>query len=187
MILPAATMNLGKSRKGKQRVKRKLLIESSESSDEDVELQMEENESDDDNLHLEYHNEIMDDIQIEEESESEENVHVARRIIKVEEEDIGMFYAIKWLEPRGYHWGRLDLVFSDDVDTDVNTAKFVFLKRKRLSSNPNKIRYELPLEPEEAIVNIDRILFGPTLPEVDKSLLFFETEEEVRDIFDNSC
>ena len=89
----------------------------------------------------------------------------------------------EWFEPRGYYWGKLELVFSDDVDSEVNKATFQFLHRKCLSADPQKIRYILPTNPEKETVPVNQVFFGPTQPEEVKSLLMFECEAEVNDIY----
>ena len=71
--------------------------------------------------------------------EEDESNQLSRtsEMIKTEEEGIGMHHAIKWLKSRGYCWGRLDLVFSDEVDSEVHSAKFsIFTTEKIIFKSP---------------------------------------------------
>ena len=47
--------------------------------------------------------------------------------INLEEENIGQYYAVYWQKPRGYYWGKLLKVFSDDPD-DARSGEFNFLQ-----------------------------------------------------------
>ena len=167
MILPAAAPTSSGCKKSKMPTVRSF--EESE-SEESSEGEFEDKDETDDLISDEEAEEEPMDVDVDEK-------------IRIDEEDIGMYYAIEWLQPRGYYWAKLDLVFADDVDEDVNSAKFTFMQRKRLSANPCDIRYDWPKEPEEDIVSVDRVFFGPTKPTVDKSLLKFECEKKVSDIF----
>ena len=61
------------------------------------------------------------------------------------------YYAILWLQPRVYYWGKLDIDFANDADDDVTSAQFIFLQHKRLSANPSEILYDWPAEPESEV------------------------------------
>lgn len=102
--------------------------------------------------------------------------------MQIGEEDIGMCYASQWFEPRRYRWRKLELVFSDDIASEVNKAKFKFLQRKRLSSDPQEIRYILLQNSVEEIVPLNQVFFGPIQQEEVKSLLMFVCESEVSNI-----
>ena len=90
-------------------------------------------------------------------------------------------YSLIWLEPRGYYWGQVELLFAKDVEDDASSAKFKFLQRKRLSAEPANIQYDWPAQPETDIIDVDRVFYGPTKP--DKSMLKFECEKEVYELF----
>ena len=62
--------------------------------------------------------------------------------IILEEENIGQYYEEYWQKPRGYYWGKLLKVFSDDADDDAQSGEF--LQRKERSTDPSSIFYDWP-------------------------------------------
>ena len=109
---------------------------------------------------------------------------------KYREENIGQYYALYWQKPRGYYWGKLLKVFSDDPDDDAHSGEFKFLQWKEWSTDPSRIFYDWPTQEDIELIDAGRCCWGPTQPDVvnigiGKTLLKFESEGQVMDIFKN--
>ena len=94
-----------------------------------------------------------------------------------------------WQKPRGYYWGKLLKVFSDDPG-DARSGEFNFLQRKERSTDPSRIFYDWLTQEDIEIIDAGRCFWGPTQPDVvnigrGKTLLKFESEGQVIDIFKN--
>ena len=82
----------------------------------------------------------------------------------LKEENIGQYYAEYWQKPRGYYWGKLLKVFSDDPD-DAHSGEFKFLQRKERSTDPSRIFYDWPTQEDIEIIDAGRCFWGPTKPD----------------------
>ena len=105
--------------------------------------------------------------------------------IILEEENIGQYYEEYWQKPRGYYWGKLLKVFSDDADDDAQSGEF--LQRKERSTDPSSIFYYWPAQEDIEIIDAGRYFWGQTQPDVvnigrGKTLLMFEFDGRVMDI-----
>ncbi|MPC89387.1 hypothetical protein E2C01_084331 [Portunus trituberculatus] len=96
-------------------------------------------------------------------SKSTEETDVAASV-QIDDESISKYFAVVYTEPKKQHyWGKLTTVFTEDDKLVVNKIEMVFLRRKTLSSIPEKITWDWSPVEDRHIVDIDYIFRVPAM------------------------
>lgn len=90
--------------------------------------------------------------------------------VQIDDESINKYFAVVYTEPKKQHyWGKVTKVFSEDDELPVNKVEMVFLRRKTLSSMPEKITWQWPPVEDKHIIDTDYIFMGPCSPDLLKN------------------
>ena len=65
-------------------------------------------------------------------------------IAELDDFNVGKYFAVYWLNPKAYYWGKLLKVFSIDVDSDANEVETQFLKKVQNSTDPSQVNWDWP-------------------------------------------
>ena len=104
--------------------------------------------------------------------------------IPLDEEQIGVSYAVFWNCTRRYYWGKLTNIFSDGEDAYPTSAEVTFLQREERSTDPACIFYDWPKQEDVEIEAVDHCIYGTAQPVMEtfsrwKARLKFECEAGV--------
>lgn len=67
-----------------------------------------------------------------------------------------------WDKPSSYYWDKVEKLFREEEESDVNEVKIKFVKRVAPSSNPSVLGWDWPTENDIDVIHLSRILAAPT-------------------------
>ncbi|KAK3858093.1 hypothetical protein Pcinc_035690 [Petrolisthes cinctipes] len=102
----------------------------------------------------------------------------------------GMYYAVMYVRPSTYYWGKILKVFRDDENREDNKVEVTSMKKAVPSSNPQELRWDWPQVDDIDIVEVSHLLVGPAKPVVEdkvrgKAQLYFREEQQAYFRFKN--
>ena len=109
-------------------------------------------------------------------------------ISKLDDCNIGDYFAVRWPNPCTYYWGKLLKVFAEDPEADADKVEMKFLHRKQACVDPTKFLWDWPSTDDVDIVDATWCFAGPVKPTLTnavrgKAYMQFDCEKEVMELF----
>ena len=113
-------------------------------------------------------------------------------IAELDDFDVGKYFAVYWLKPKAYYWGKILTVFSADVDSDATEVEIQFLKKVQSSIDPSQVKWDWWATEDKGIVDAKLCFAGPSAPDITassrtKSTIALVLEAEVMEKFHEIC
>ena len=87
----------------------------------------------------------------------------------LDDNSVGKFYAVFYSTPiKSYYWGKITKTFEYDEDEQVSSVEVDFLRRKNISSDPEKLTWGEPVLKDVQIVSSEFVFFGPANADIIK-------------------
>ena len=149
---------LEKKSKSKCVRKRKVSFESDSEDDPELMVDLDDTDDMDDNVET-----LVDEREVDEHDHKEESFCMP----VLDDNAVGKFYAVFYSTPiKSYYWGKVTKTFENDENESVLSVEIDFLRRKNISSDPEKLTWLEPVQKDVQIVSSDFVFFGPAKADV---------------------